>query len=751
MTKRQKHLYEFGGFSLDVENHVLLKANEPVPLQPKAFDTLLLLVERRDEVLSKDELLKSLWPDSFVEEANLSQNIYVLRKALGHGEHGEEFIKTVPKRGYQFVAAVQETSNDVDLMFEERTRTQVFTEEVFEGEVARETIHLPARSKLLTGKRRQIGIAVIAVVIAIASGAYILWRSNPWRHSAAAQSEPRQVLQAMNLQRLTDIGKVTHPAISPDGKYLAYVLHDDPSDHTSIWVKHIPTGTAQQIVPSVEAADGYEAPIFSPDGNFVYFLRRQEGVNTLYRVAVLGDSPRKLIEDVWGRVAPSPDGQRLAFVRVKWNEGEHTLFVANADGTGERPVAMRKTPEYFNVFGIGPSWSPDGKTIGCSGGSTDGGRHDDAIIVDVASGAQRLLSGRRWHSMGQVTWTTDGAALLVPANEKSGSPQQIWRLSYPGGEVQRVTNDLSDYEMLSLTADGSKLVAQQSEQITNLWVIARDSKERRLADHQGKTEASQITSGVSRRDGFYGVGWTPDDQIVYSSNASGYYDLWMINPDGSNPRRLTESKGESNIFPAASPDGRFIVFCSDRAGENNIWRVDIDGRNPVQLTRGKDEYHATFSPDGRWVIYDSSAGSTSNLWKVSIEGGEPIRLTDHSAGDPVTSPDGTLIAYIYFDQQTKPPWRLGIMPFDGGAEIRSFPEPFRCFDWTPNGHAITYIVGINIVSNLWSQSLDGGPPRQLTDFNEKRIYCFDWSRDGKHIALARGNWSSDAVMISNFK
>ena len=448
----------------------------------------------------------------------------------------------------------------------------------------------------------------------------------------------------------------------------------------------------------------------------------------------------------------SPDGQRLAFVRVKWNEGEHTLFVAKADGTDERPLTTLKTPEYFNVFGIGPSWSPNGKTIACSGGSAEGGRHDDAIVIDVDSGAQRLLSGRRWHSMGQVVWVPDGVALLVPANEKSGSPQQIWRLSYPSGEVQRVTNDLSDYEMLSLTTDGNTLVGQQSEQVTNLWVIARNSEKARLSDHpRSETEASQITSGLSRRDGFYGVTWTPDGQIVYSSNAGGYYDLWIVKSDGSDTRRLTESVGESNIFPAVSPDGHFIVFCSDRAGENNIWRVDMDGRNPVQLTHGKGEYHATFSVDGRWVIYESSAGSTSNLWKVAIDGGEPIRLTDHSAGNPVASPDGKLIAYRYFDEQAKPPWRLGIMPSEGGAAIRSFPEPFRCFTWTPGGHAITYIVGFNTVSNLWSQSVDGGRPLQLTDFNEKRIYCFDWSRDGKQIVLARGNWSSDVVMISNFK
>ena len=126
MGNGQKHLYEFGRFAVDVSNRLLLKNGEPVPLQPKAFDTLLLLVERRGEVLTKDELLRKLWPDSFVEESNLSQNIYVLRKALGQGG-SVELIKTVPKRGYQFVADVREVGDveEADLIVEEHTRTQV--------------------------------------------------------------------------------------------------------------------------------------------------------------------------------------------------------------------------------------------------------------------------------------------------------------------------------------------------------------------------------------------------------------------------------------------------------------------------------------------------------------------------------------------------------------------------------------------------------------------------------------------------
>jgi Tol biopolymer transport system component/DNA-binding winged helix-turn-helix (wHTH) protein len=754
MSKQGKHFYDFGGFSFDVENQVLSKEGQPVPLQPKAVATLLVLIENRGQVLSKEQLMQRLWPDSFVEEANLSQNIYVLRKVLGHSANGEEFIRTIPKRGYQFVADVQELG-DTDLIIEEYTRTRVVTEEVCEERGLPTTAHkqagIPAR--LSAVRRSHVAFVVLTLIAAIGSGFFIVSRINTTKQSASAPQSAvlASAFQLMNLKRLTDLGKITHPVISPDGKYIAYVLHSDGADKTSVWVKHIASGSAKEIVPAAEKI-GYEAPIFSPDGSFVYFLRRANGMNSLYRVAVLGDSPRKLIEDVWGRVAPSPDGQRLAFVRVNWNEGKHTLLIANADGTGETPLATRKSPEYFNVFGIGPSWSPDGKTIACSGGTAEGGKHDDAILVDVGTGTQRLLSRYNWHSMGQVVWLPQSAALLVPATEKSGDPQQIWQLSCPGGEIRRVTNDLSDYEMLSLTTDGSTLVGQQSEQSSNLWVMERDFAEVRVANHPSRNVAAkQITSALNRRDGFYGIAWTHDGRIVYSSNASGHYDLWVINSDGQNEQRLTESRGESNIFPSISPDGRFIVFSSDRSGENNIWRVDADGRNLLRLTSGKNEYHSTFSPDGQWVIYESSVGSAFNLWKVPIDGGEPIPLPIRSAGSPLISPDGNLIAFTYFDDRADGPWRLDVMSLEGGAELQSFPQPFRCFDWIPGSHTLTYIVGINTVSNLWTQPVDGAPPRQLTDFTDQRIYCFEWSPDGKHIALARGNWKSDAVMISNLR
>jgi len=771
MANGHKHLYEFGCFALDVSNRLLLRDGEAIPLQPKAFDTLVLLIERRGEVVTKDELLRQLWPDSFVEESNVAQNVYVLRKILSQTQAGDELIKTIPKRGYRFVGDVREIGNDAELIVEEHTWTRVVTEEESEQETLcsekRSASNVPGitttnqdQQKLILKAlsrwnswpvvvRHRVIVAALVLVVIATVGGYMLWRASSRSQSPKEPDARPAAFQAMRLQRLTDLGKVLHPAISPDGKYLAYVLRSEPNTD-SIWIKHIQSGSAKQIVRHTDEIEGYEAPIFSPDSSFVYFIGREKGVNKLFRVGILGDAPRKLIDDVWGRVAVSPDGQHVAFVRVKWNAGEHTMFVANADGTSEQPLAMRNTPEYFNVFGIGPAWSPDGKTIAVSGGNNQRSNQDDLILIDVQNGSQRQLADGNWQSIGQIAWLPDGEGLLVPAKEKASAPQQIWYVSYATGEVRRITNDLNDYEMLSVTADGKLLVAQQSEQVSNLWMLNGEANTARNSHAAfDANRAVQISSAVGRREGFYGIAWTPDMRIVYSSNAGGLYDLWIVQRDGSGPQRLTESTGETNIFPAVSPDGRYIVFSSDRTGENNIWRVDADGRNPVQLTHGTKEYHSSFSADGQWVFYDS--GQNSEVRKVPITGAESVLVIGgHSSGTPVISPDGKLVAYTYYDEHLKDPWRLGVMQLDGSTVVQTLPQPFRCFRWTLGPQALTYIVGVNTVSNLWSQRLDGEPPIQLTNFKDKRIYWFDWSPDGKYLAVARGQWSSDVVAISGF-
>jgi Tol biopolymer transport system component len=477
---------------------------------------------------------------------------------------------------------------------------------------------------------------------------------------------------------------------------------------------------------------------FSPDGNYIYYLRTEKTgiVSVLHRVPALGGTARKLIEDVDSPITFSPDGARIAFVRGYPEPGESALVVANTDGTNERRLAVRKAPDFFHS----PAWSPDGRVIACAAGGLTGGSHMSVVEVGTTDGAERPLTSERWLNVEQVAWLADGRGLVMAALDQAARLTQIWHLAYPGGEARRVTNDLNNYHGLSLAADSRRLVAIESDQLSNLWV----------APSAEAGSARQITYGSGK---YSRLCWTPDGKIIFAANSGGTRDLWMMEADGSNRKQLTAESGV-NMWPTVTPDGRYLVFSSNRASAANtfnLWRMELSGGNAQQLTRGSGEFAPRLSPDGKWVVYMSIGLGKPTLWKVPIEGGEPVQLTDKPSALPAVSPDGKLIACQYWDEQLNSRWVTAIIPIEGGAPVKVFNFQATAIRWSPDGRALTYIDQRGGVSNLWSQSLSGEPPRQLTDFKGDYVFDFDWSRDGKQLALARGVVTNDVVLISDLK
>jgi TolB protein len=409
---------------------------------------------------------------------------------------------------------------------------------------------------------------------------------------------------------------------------------------------------------------------------------------------------------------------------------------------------MRKLPNSFS--GGGPSWSPDGKMIASTVLNSEPGSGEAAMTVvevQVEGGAERPITSQKWPpgGGGQVAWLTDGSGLVVIAIDQGTVSNQLWHISYPGGEVRKITNDLNNYSRLSLTADSSALVTVQTEGASSVWVAPQGDASR----------AKQISSG--RSDGQQGLSWMPGGRIVYTSRESGLTDIWSIEQDGKNQTQLT-AHARSNYHPRATPDGRYILFVSTRArASRSIWRMDTDGGNLKQLTEGPGDIYPQSSPDGRWVVYTSTRSGSSRVWKVSIDGGEPVRLTDQYTGVPTVSPDGSLIACFYREDQPNSPVKVAIIPFSGGDPVKvlDIPHSFNTITaglrWTPDGRALADIDTINGVSNIWSLPLDGGKPVQLTEFKTDQIFWFDFSRDGKQLVLSRGTETSDVILIKDFR
>jgi Tol biopolymer transport system component len=185
--------------------------------------------------------------------------------------------------------------------------------------------------------------------------------------------------------------------------------------------------------------------------------------------------------------------------------------------------------------------------------------------------------------------------------------------------------------------------------------------------------------------------------------------------------------------------------------------MNADGSNPIQLTSGMADSFPSFTPDSRWLIY-TAGGPKPTLWKVSADGGAPVQIMDHHATMGVVSPDGKYIAYTYPEAADvlAPPNRLALMSIDGGQPIKMFSVPatgtvLSVVQWATDSNSIHYTVTGNNVTNIWSQPLDGGPAKPVTDFKEMLMTGFAWSRDGKQLACTRGNLVRDAVLIRDLK
>src|SRR5437588_36373 len=393
------------------------------------------------------------------------------------------------------------------------------------------------------------------------------------------------------------------------------------------------------------------------------------------------------------RVAFSPDGKQFAFVRSESGK-EFALMIANADGTGERKLVARKNPPES----IGhPAWSPDGKRIAYRVRNADS--NDDTIFeAQVADGSTKPLTSQRWFRISALAWLSDGGGLLMLATPQQQNVRQVWQLSYPEGEAHRLTNDLNDYDGMSLTADSGTLAVVKTERQANVWVAPTGDASR----------TRPITSGSGKND--TELTFAPDGtKIIYQSNASGDEDIWIVNADGGNPRQLT-ANSRVNLSPAVAPDGRSIVFLSDRTSTPHLWRMNVDGSDQRQLTNGSGEKSPQFSPDGRWVVYTKAFGKAT-VWKVPAAGGEPVQLNDKYSTHPTVSPDSKLVAYRYRDENT--PWRIAVAPLEGGEPLKTFDLPATFgvpLRWTPDGRALAYVDTRGGVSNIVAQPLDGGAP-----------------------------------------
>jgi serine/threonine protein kinase/Tol biopolymer transport system component len=537
----------------------------------------------------------------------------------------------------------------------------------------------------------------------------------------------------MKMTALTNSGKTVCAAISPDGSTLAHV--EDKNGMQELRTRSTVTPGAAVIVPAGKF--DYKGVTFSPDGNYLYFVRGSENNGgILFQVALPGGEPRKIIDGVDSPISLSPLGDRFAFVRSNKSK-EFSLVTASIDGSGEQTLLSKGEGNRLSVSG--PAWSPDGKTVACAAGSWDtNGYHMNLIETGVEDKSEKVIGRNQWYSVLQVAWLEDHSGLVISAKEQALSPYQLWRISYPQGEAVRITQGMSEYKSVSLSRNGDTIVPVETHQNAQIWV-----------GPAGDAQQSGVIVSTTGRN--YGLDWTSKGKIVYSSMTGDNLNISMIDPDNSSPTRLTE-KGD-NYSPVVSRDGRYIVFTSNRKGSLDIWRMNADdGSEQKQLTFGGGNSYPSFSADDRWVVYDNLSNPTSTAWKVPIDGGKPIQLADACVRMPVVSPDNQFVACRSFDEAREA--GIAIIPFAGDQSKTWVPitiMEWQHVEWTADGRALTYIDSANGASNIWSYDRQSGKRKQLTDFKTDKIFAYAWSPDHKQLASLRGSEIRNVMTITNWK
>ena len=482
-----------------------------------------------------------------------------------------------------------------------------------------------------------------------------------------------------------------------------------------------------QIIPPSE--DGFWKIKFSPDGEFLYFVRY--GL-TLYKMPKIGGVPVPIIRDAGG-FDISPDGSQLAFVRnPNTPEGTCSLLLATSSGEKERVLATREKPNCYKFA----AWSPDGTTIVSAVGQSDtGDANTELVEVDPTNGSERRIADMRWHHINSADWLSDKSAIVVAARTAVASPNQLWKVSYPSGDIQKLSSDTSNYGQVNLTRDGNELLAVQTSLSSHLYVAAAD----------------QLDKPARIAQAFHGLAWLPDDTIVYSSHADNN-TLWSIDPDLGARKQLTFNT--IDLAPAAAPSGGTVYYVASVGGVHHIWRMQTDGSAKQQFTHGLGEQSPSVSADGKWIYYQAIGKAPTTIWRTSADGALTEQITKKHSTRPEVSPDGKRLAYFARDARDATRSVLEILSVEDIRVLGTFSLSGGTVSagrlrWSPDGRSVFYATETReLTANIWQQPLDESAPRKLTNFDSERIFDFAWSNNGKRLGIIRGSWSDEVLLIS---
>jgi Tol biopolymer transport system component len=583
------------------------------------------------------------------------------------------------------------------------------------------------------GRHRALTLSLSFLLLALVAGSiYLMARylSRPGVGSDFRDAVPRRITQGGISDRFA--------TISPDGRFLAY-RNKETSD---LVVRQLATDREITVIPKAFELLG---ATFSPDGNYLYITYQPDPANvlyhTVYSVPSFGGPLAEIHKDADSRVCFLDGGKRIAYIRNVPDKGTQALLVADSDGSNEHVILTRGVFEML--------------TLDCN--SKLGlialtlrvlSQQVRMRILVVNTEGKTVADFPQQKGIFDVAWLPDGSGILHTAR-RLPFMHQVWFQPFPNGEPVRITNDLNQYARLSVTGDGRSFVVTQTDAMTTVYVAQLNSAKGPLAFSTISTgQKHGIFDGIS-------VSWTADGQLLQDDDAG----LFISTADGSNRRPLLGSAGMIATQATACSASKSMVFTGILPNNQyQIWVADQTGLNARQLSPGPLDFLPSCSMDGHWVIYGAQAPGEKYLriMKISADGGQPIKLVEMVATTTSVniSPDGHSFAYLKYVIEPASAVLKAVVADLGTGETRSeylMTEGADQIKWTPDGKSLTYVSTNGQSQSLVLLPLNGKPATTTLhiDAEPQLIKAYDWSPDGKKLAVTRAPYhDTDVVMFS---
>jgi len=601
MRESSHLIYEFGEFQLEPDERRLMHDGKPVPLTPKAFDTLVMLVERAGHLVEKEELISGLWPDSFVEEANVAQHVWTIRKTLGEADHGGPFIETVPKKGFRFTAPVVRKSR--------LDKESPVSAKAIKGATTAATTTNSASSAeyIVTGIRqhkRAAALIGVGIIVVSAVVLYALSRRRPGT---------KEALKNATFTQLTDqAGPEYFPSLAPDGKSFVYASH--AGGNWDIYLQRV--GGKNPINLTKDSTANDTQPAFSPDGELIAFRSEREG-GGIFLMGATGESVKRL-SDAGFNPAWSPDGKEIACA------DEGVLGPVSRGNPNSRVwafnVSTGEKRQITKVDAVEPNWSPHGYRIAYQGRRNFTQRD---VWTIPANGGEPLEVTNDPAMDWNPVWSPDGNYLYFVSDR--GGSMNLWRVPIEEktgkvlGPPEAITTPSPSVAHLSFSRDGHRLAYGSVVRRGNLQRVGFDPvREAVLGQPVWVTQGSRgaVTPDVSADSE-----WLTFAQIDKQEN------IFVVKQDGTGLRQLTDDIYKDRE-PRWSPDGKRIVFYSDRTGKWEVWMINADGSGLKQITYAQERaVYPVWAPDGTRLAYDDGGTGRAAIIEVGKSWQEQTALT----------------------------------------------------------------------------------------------------------------------------